>query len=155
LLDLGASVNLKPFTEYERLGLGQLKPTKMVIQLVDRLTRLPRVVVEDVLIRVGAFIYPVDFVVIAIEKVANTTSEVHVMLGHPLLATTNALINCRNGMMRLYFYDMTLELNILNLQRHPFGFDDMEFYTLNLVEDSVFDDDFDNMFVTECESFST
>ena len=31
LLDLGASVNLIPFTEYERLGLGELKPTKMVI----------------------------------------------------------------------------------------------------------------------------
>jgi len=38
LLDLGASVNLIPFTEYEILGLGHMKPTKMVIQLaVDRL----------------------------------------------------------------------------------------------------------------------
>jgi len=34
LLDLVASVNLIPFTEYERLELGELKPTKMVIQLV-------------------------------------------------------------------------------------------------------------------------
>ena len=42
LLDLGASVNLIPFTEYERLGLGELKLTKMVIQLADRSTRLPR-----------------------------------------------------------------------------------------------------------------
>ena len=50
LLDLGASVNLIPFTEYERLGLGELKPTKMVIQLADRSTRLPRRIVEDVLI---------------------------------------------------------------------------------------------------------
>ena len=42
-LDLGASVNLLPFTEeYKRLGLGELKPTKMVIQLANRLTRLPR-----------------------------------------------------------------------------------------------------------------
>ena len=31
LLDLGASVNLIPFAEYERLELGELKPTKMVI----------------------------------------------------------------------------------------------------------------------------
>ena len=52
LLDLGASVNLLPFTEYERLGLGELKPTKMVIQLANRSTRLPRGVVEDVLNRV-------------------------------------------------------------------------------------------------------
>ena len=43
LLDLGASVNLLPFTEYERLELGELEPTKMVIQLVGRSTRLPQV----------------------------------------------------------------------------------------------------------------
>jgi len=43
----------------------------MVIQLADRSTRLPRGVVEDVLIRVGEFIYPVDFVVLETEKVAN------------------------------------------------------------------------------------
>jgi len=61
LLNLEANVNLIPFTEYERLGLGELKPTKMVIQLADRSTRLPRGIVEDMLIRVGEFIYPVDF----------------------------------------------------------------------------------------------
>jgi len=31
LLDLGASVNLIPFAEYEKLELGELKPTRMVI----------------------------------------------------------------------------------------------------------------------------
>jgi len=36
LLNLGASVNLIRFAEYERLGLGELKPIKMVIQLTDR-----------------------------------------------------------------------------------------------------------------------
>jgi len=52
----GANVNLIPFIEYERLGLGELKPTKMVIQLADRLTRLPRDVVGNVLIRVDEYI---------------------------------------------------------------------------------------------------
>jgi len=52
LLDLGASANLIPFIEYERLGLGELTPTKMFIQLADRSTRFPRGIVEDVLIRV-------------------------------------------------------------------------------------------------------
>jgi len=50
LFDLGVSVNLIPFTEYERLRLGELKPTKIVIQLAGRPTRLPRGIVEDVLI---------------------------------------------------------------------------------------------------------
>jgi len=117
LLDLGASVNLIPFTEYERLRLGELKPTKMVIQLADRSTRLPRGIIEDVLIRVGEFIYPVDFIVIDTEKVSNIASQVPMILGHSFLAIANTLINCRNGMIRLSFRNMTLELNIFNIQR--------------------------------------
>jgi len=57
LLDLGANINLLPFTKYERLKLGELKPTKIVIHLTGRWTRLSRGVVEDILIRVGEFIY--------------------------------------------------------------------------------------------------
>ena len=115
LLDLGASVNLIPFTEYERVELGELKPTKMVIQLADRLTWVPWGIVEDVFIREGEVIYPVDFVVIETEKVSNLASQVPVILGHPFLATANALINCTNRMMRLSFGNMTVELNIFNM----------------------------------------
>jgi len=101
LLDLGASVNLILFTKNERLELGELKPTKMAIELVDRWIRVPRGIVEDVLIRVGKFIDPVDFVVTEIEKVSNLPSQIPVVLERPFLATTNTLINCKNGMIRL------------------------------------------------------
>ena len=90
------------------LELGELKPTRMVIQLADRSIRVPREIVEDVLIRVGEFIYPVDFVVIETEKVSNLASQVPMILGRPFLATANALINCRNDMMRLSFSNMTV-----------------------------------------------
>jgi len=60
LLDLGANINLILFTEYQRLELDEMKPTKMVIQLDDRSNRAPRGIVEHVLTRVGEFIYPVD-----------------------------------------------------------------------------------------------
>ena len=89
----------------------------MVIQLADRSTRLPRGVVEYVLIRVGEFIYPVDFVVLETEKVANIASHILIILGCPFLATSYALINCKTGMMKLSFGNMTLELNIFYLQR--------------------------------------
>ena len=61
LLGLGASVNLISFTEYKTLELGELKPTKMVIQLANRSTKVPRWMVEDVLISVGQFIYLIGF----------------------------------------------------------------------------------------------
>jgi len=77
----------------------------------------PRGIVEDVLIRVGEFIYPVDFIVIETEKVSNLASQVPVILGHSFLATANPLINYRNGMMKLSFGNMTVELNTFNMQR--------------------------------------
>jgi len=104
-----------------------MKPTKMVIQIADLSTKLPRGTVEDVLIRMSEFIYCVDFVVIETKKVAN------------------ALINYRNDLMRLSFDNMMLELNIFNMQRQHSGFDDIEFSTVNWIEDSPFNDDFDNM----------
>jgi len=110
-------------------------------------------VVEDVLTKVGEFIYPVDFVVLKTKKVANIASKIPIIGGRPFLATFNALINCRNGMMRLSFGNMTLEFNIFNLQRQPSNFNDIETSTLNWVEDSIFYGEFDDMFAAEYESF--
>ena len=47
LLDLGASVNLIPYSVYEQFGLGELKPIKITLQLADRSIRIPRGVIED------------------------------------------------------------------------------------------------------------
>jgi len=54
-------------------------------------------------------------------------------------------------MMRPSFDNMPLELNIFNLQRQSSGFDDIEFSTLNWVDDYIFDEEFDDMFATNCE----
>ena len=52
LLDLGASVNLIPFSVYQKLGLGELKPTSVTLQLVNHSVREPRGIVEDVLVKI-------------------------------------------------------------------------------------------------------
>jgi hypothetical protein len=67
LLDLGAGVNLMPYTVYEKLGLGELQPTSITLQLVDRSIKRPRGILEDVLVKVGKFILPVDFIVLDME----------------------------------------------------------------------------------------
>ena len=72
LLDLGASINLLPFSVYQQLGLGDLRPTQMTIQLADRSVKRPKGEIHDVLVRVGEFIYPVDFVVLETQPVSNT-----------------------------------------------------------------------------------
>jgi hypothetical protein len=64
LLDLGASVNLLPYSIYLQLGLGELKPTSMMLQLAGRSMRKPRGIIEDVLIKVDKFYFLVDFIVL-------------------------------------------------------------------------------------------
>ena len=73
--------------------------------------------VEDVLIQVEKFYYPVHFVVLDTEPAAAGANYVPIILGRPFLATSNAIINCRNGVMQLTFGNMTLELNIFNLSK--------------------------------------
>ena len=64
LLDLGASVNLLPYSMYKQLWLGELKPTSITLSLADRSIKIPKGTVENVLIQVDKFYYHVDFVVL-------------------------------------------------------------------------------------------
>ena len=70
LLDLGANVNLLPYSMYKQLGLGELKPTNITFSLADRSVKIPKGIVEDVLVKVDKFYYPVDFVVLDTEPIA-------------------------------------------------------------------------------------
>ena len=117
LLDLGASVNLLPYSVYKQLGLGELKPTTITLFLADKSIKIPKGTIEDVLIQVDKFYYPVDFVVLDTETVAVRANYVPIILGRPFLATSNAIINCQNGVMQLTFGNMTLELNIFHLSK--------------------------------------
>jgi hypothetical protein len=81
LLDLGASVNLLPYSVYLQLGLGELKPTSMTLQLADRSVKIPRGIVEDVLIKVDKFYFPVDFIVLDTEPVQNVGVQIPMILG--------------------------------------------------------------------------
>ncbi|KAL6337927.1 hypothetical protein AAG906_005392 [Vitis piasezkii] len=69
LFDLGASVNLLPYSVYKQLGLGELKPTSITLSLVDRSVKIPRGMIEDVLVQVDKFYYLVDFVVLDTDSV--------------------------------------------------------------------------------------
>ena len=125
LLDLGANVNLLPYLVYKQLGLGELKPTNITLSLADQSVKIPKGIVEDVLVKVDKFYYPVDFVVLDTKPIATGPNHVPIILRRPFLATSNAIINCRNGVMQLTFGNMTLELNIFHLSnKHKLVEDD-------------------------------
>ena len=104
--------------------------------LVDRSVKVPRGIVEDVLVQVDKFIYPVDFVILDTEPI-EACNLIPVILGRPFLAASNALINCRNGLMKLSFGNMTLEMNIFNICKQP-GYDN-DLQEVDFIEKLVHD----------------
>ncbi|XP_057432360.1 uncharacterized protein LOC130725124 [Lotus japonicus] len=112
LCDLGASFNLMPLSMFERLNVGELKPTMMMLQLADRSMVTPWGVVEDVLVRVGEFEFPVDFVIIDMDE----DSKIPLILGRPFLATSQAKINMGKGTISLRVADEKITFTIFDLK---------------------------------------
>src|ERR1044072_2913059 len=115
LCDLGASVNVMPLSMFNRLGIGDLKPTMMCLQLADRSIVRPWGVVEDVLVKVGEFILPADFVVIDV----NEDSKIPLILGRPFMATSNAKIKVAKGTISLKVNGKKAMFKIFDIKLKP------------------------------------
>ncbi|XP_075499401.1 uncharacterized protein LOC142537792 [Primulina tabacum] len=115
LCDIGASINLMPYSCFEKLGIGEVKPTTISLQLADRSIKYPRGVVEDVLVKVDKFIFSVDFVVLDMEE----DREIPLILGRPFLATEEALIDVQKGELVLRFNDESVVFNVFQYIKHP------------------------------------
>ena len=129
-------MNLLPYSVFQSLNLGELKPTSVTLLLANRSVKVPREIVKDVLVQVDKFIYLVDFVVLDTQPV-EACNSIPIILGRPFLATSNALINCRNGLMNLSFGNMTLEMNIFNICKQPR--DDNDLQEVDFIEKLVHD----------------
>nr|GEV60661.1 hypothetical protein [Tanacetum cinerariifolium] len=68
LVDLGASVSVMPFSTYTNLGLGILSHIRLTIELADRTIKQPRGIAKNVLVRIGKFVFPVDFIILDIPE---------------------------------------------------------------------------------------
>ena len=87
---------------YDCFSLGELKLTPVTLQFVNRSMKMPRGLIEDVLVKVDEFYFPIDFIVLDMESTSNLT-QIPIILGCPFLATANACNNCRNGAMDISF----------------------------------------------------
>ncbi|XP_026437515.1 uncharacterized protein LOC113335714 [Papaver somniferum] len=119
LLDLGASVNLLPFSVYEQLGLGEIKTTRITLQLADRSVKIPRGIIEDVLVQVENFIYPVDFVILDTQPVSSQDINIPIILGRSFLATANAVIHCQTGLVEFSFGNQKISVNAFKALQAP------------------------------------
>ena len=96
LLDLGAGVNLLPYTVYEMLGLEELQPTSITLQLVDRSIKRPSGILEDVLVKVNQFVLPADFIVLDMEE-CPMPLPLPIILGRPFMRTVDTKICVKKG----------------------------------------------------------
>ncbi|GJV24006.1 reverse transcriptase domain-containing protein [Tanacetum coccineum] len=106
LADLGASINLMPLSIWKKLGLPGLNDTKMVLELADRTISKPTGVAENVVVKVGKFYFPANFVVL--DFIADP--RVPLILGRPFLMTAHALIDVYEGEIKLRNDDQSLTL---------------------------------------------
>ena len=102
MLDLGASINIMPYSIYVSLNLGPLEETSIIIQLADRSNVYPRAVVEDVLVQVNELVFPADFYVLEMED-ETSLNPIPILLGRPFLKIAQAMINVHDGVLTMEF----------------------------------------------------
>ena len=108
LRDSGSRINLMPLSVVKRLCLRELTPIAMTLRMADKKLAQPKGILEDVLIKVGKFIFLVDFVVIVIKE----DKKVPLLLGRPFLGTGAALIDLKKGELILMDGDETIHFNL-------------------------------------------
>ncbi|GJX87307.1 reverse transcriptase domain-containing protein [Tanacetum coccineum] len=97
LADLGANINLMSYSLYSKLSLETLNPTKMSVRLADRSFQYPIGIAKNMLVEVGKFTFPMDFVILEIEE----DSKVPFILGIPFLHTADAVIHVKQKQLNL------------------------------------------------------
>ncbi|GKA68419.1 reverse transcriptase domain-containing protein, partial [Tanacetum coccineum] len=97
LADLGASINLMPYSLYAKLSLETLKPTKMRVRLADTSFQYLVGIAKNMLVEVGKFTFPADFVILEMEK----DNKVTLILGRPFLHTADAVILVKQKQLNL------------------------------------------------------
>ena len=91
--DSGASINLIPSSVARRLSLRELSPANLTLQMAYRSIVKLEGIIEDVLVKLGKYIFPIDFVVINMEE----DKHVPLLLGRPFLATSAVMIDVKRG----------------------------------------------------------
>ena len=103
-----------PLSVVQRLILGELTPTSITLQMADRSMAQPEGILEDVLVKVGKFIFPMDFVILKMEK----DTQVPLLLGRPFLATRASLIDVQKGELTLRVWNEAVHFNLNRSLEH-------------------------------------
>ncbi|KAM1160901.1 hypothetical protein ACFX2B_000055 [Malus domestica] len=102
MLDLGASINVMPYSVYASMNLGALKQDGVIIQLADRSNAYPKGVLEDVLVQVNHLVFPADFYVLEMDE-SDHAPSLPILLGRPFMKTAQTKIDVAKGEVTMAF----------------------------------------------------
>ncbi|XP_006591614.1 uncharacterized protein [Glycine max] len=114
LIDLGANINLMSLSLCKRIGELEIMPTRMTLQLADRSITRPYGVVEDVLVKVWQFTFPIDFMIMDIEE----NVEIPLILGHPFMLTINCVVDMGKGNLEMGIGDQKITFDLFDVEKH-------------------------------------
>ncbi|GJS07602.1 putative reverse transcriptase domain-containing protein [Tanacetum coccineum] len=122
-----------PLSTYLNLGLGELAHTKLTVELADRTVKYPKGIAKNVLVGIGKFVFPIDFIILDMPE----DIKVPLILGIPFLSTTRAKID--EGILQVEEKRMELDLEarlmgetlVLNRSLDPLDGDYIELNYLN------------------------
>ncbi|KAM2960452.1 hypothetical protein FF1_030148 [Malus domestica] len=118
MLDLGAAINVMPYSIYASMNLGELKNDGVIIQLADRSNAYPKGVLEDVLVQVGNLIFPADFYVLDMEDSPYST-PLPILLGRPFMKTAQTKIDVAKGELTMEFGDELIKFKVPEYVKNP------------------------------------
>ncbi|KAB2597239.1 S ribonuclease [Pyrus ussuriensis x Pyrus communis] len=131
MLDLGASINVMPYSIYAPINLGELKNDGVIIQLADHSNAYPKGVLEDVLVQVNNLIFLTDFYVFEMEDTAHSTS-LPILLGRPFMKTARTKIDVFKGTLTMKFDGEVIDFNISEIMRYPN--DDHSCFSIDIID---------------------
>ncbi|GAU45471.1 hypothetical protein TSUD_13140 [Trifolium subterraneum] len=134
LCDLGSSINLMSLTMMKKIPGVVAKPTRMQLSLADRSIVYPYGILHDVLVRVGEFIFPADFIIMDMAEDREVESH---LLGRSFLATGRALIDVEMGELMLRTDEEKIMFNVFEaMKRHD---DESDCFRVDVIEEVVED----------------
>nr|GEV72633.1 reverse transcriptase domain-containing protein [Tanacetum cinerariifolium] len=129
LADLGASINLKPLSVWEGLSLPELTPTCMTLELADRSISKPIGIAKDVSVKVGAFYFPADFMVVDFEP----DPRVPLILRRCFLKIGRALIDVHKGELTLRIRNESITYNLDQTSRYSANYNQMKANKIDVI----------------------
>ncbi|KAM1087706.1 hypothetical protein ACFX2B_013058 [Malus domestica] len=118
MLDLGASINVMPYSIYASMNLGALKNDGVIIQLADRSNAYPKGVLEDVLVQVNHLVFPADFYVLEMDE-SNHAPSLPILLGRPFMKTARTKIDVYSGTLSMEFDGEVVNFNLSDSIKYP------------------------------------